>query len=277
MPVHPRLYAILAREAPYAVVFRRGPSKSVLVLRWNTETDTFEEGQWLKGRIYERRCDLSPDGTLLIYFAANYKKPLLSWTAVSRMPYLTALALWPKGDGWGGGGHFEARDRIALNHRDDELALAEGFRVPKWMTVTQFGAHPGWGEDNPIWAARLERDGWTLISEGKIARRDFGGKVWIEFDPPMIWEKRELQMIVRGIKERGGAWYIIDHVAGDRVIEKSDWADWLPNGDLAYAKNGALYRMSHPHGEPRQIIDLNDRTFEARESPPEARVWPNAP
>lgn len=57
-----RLYAILAREAPIAVVFRRGPSKRVLLVLWQTDSDCFYEGQWLKGRIYERRCDLSPKG-----------------------------------------------------------------------------------------------------------------------------------------------------------------------------------------------------------------------
>jgi hypothetical protein len=55
-----RLYCILARETPLAVVFRRGPSKQVLLVLWHTDTDQFHEGQWLKGRIYERRCDLSP-------------------------------------------------------------------------------------------------------------------------------------------------------------------------------------------------------------------------
>src|ERR1041384_8508875 len=70
-----RLFAILARKSPYAVIFRRGPSRSVLLIRWNTETDTFEHGQWLRGRIYERRCDLSPDGGLLLYFAANWHPP----------------------------------------------------------------------------------------------------------------------------------------------------------------------------------------------------------
>ena len=69
-----RLYAILARESHRAVVFRRGPSKQVLLVSWNTDTDAFTEGQWLKGRIYERRCDLSPDGELLLYFAANWKE-----------------------------------------------------------------------------------------------------------------------------------------------------------------------------------------------------------
>ena len=57
-------------------------------------------GQWFKGRIYEKRCDLSPDGTKLIYFAQkintrtlNDPKYSYAWTAISRPPYLTALAL----------------------------------------------------------------------------------------------------------------------------------------------------------------------------------------
>lgn len=121
-PPHARLYAILARNSSFGVVFRRGPSKKVLLIDWNTSDDTFQTGQWLNGRIYERRCDLSPAGDLLLYFAANYRKPLYSWSAISRPPFLTALAMWPKGDGWGGGGHFLSKTRIALNHRDTELS-----------------------------------------------------------------------------------------------------------------------------------------------------------
>ena len=102
-----RLYALIARDARRAVVFRRGPSKQVLVLLWNLKDDVLVPGQWFKGRIYERRCDLSPDGEMLAYFAAKHRGPFGTWTAVSRPPYLTALALWPKGDAWGGGALFE--------------------------------------------------------------------------------------------------------------------------------------------------------------------------
>jgi hypothetical protein len=35
-----RLYVLLARKAPLAVVFRRGLSKQVLLLMWNTDTHT---------------------------------------------------------------------------------------------------------------------------------------------------------------------------------------------------------------------------------------------
>jgi hypothetical protein len=61
-PPPARIYAIVAREADVAVVFRRGPSRQVRLLRWNLRTDEIEAGQWFKGRIYERRCDLAPMG-----------------------------------------------------------------------------------------------------------------------------------------------------------------------------------------------------------------------
>ena len=74
-PVPARLHVILAREASKAVIFRRGPSDQVCTLGWDLVTDTFAMGQWLKGRIYEYRSDLSPDGELMIYFATDYRHP----------------------------------------------------------------------------------------------------------------------------------------------------------------------------------------------------------
>lgn len=71
-PTPARLHAIIARERRRAVVFRRGPSKKVAVIGWNLNSDEFTPGQWFKGRIYEYRCDLSPDGNYLLYFAAKY-------------------------------------------------------------------------------------------------------------------------------------------------------------------------------------------------------------
>ena len=67
-----RLHTILARRGPNAVIFRRGPSDKVAVVGWDRSNDTFTLGQWLRGRIYPLRCDLSPKGEYLIYFAAKY-------------------------------------------------------------------------------------------------------------------------------------------------------------------------------------------------------------
>src|SRR4051812_45410499 len=52
----------------WGLVIRRGPSRQVCTMLWHRQNDTFTLGQWFKGRIYERRCDLSPAGTHFIYF-----------------------------------------------------------------------------------------------------------------------------------------------------------------------------------------------------------------
>src|SRR5215210_4376444 len=112
-----RLYFILARQAPTGVIYRRGKSNQVQLIKWNLENDTFEAGQWLRGRIYERRSDLSPDGALLVYFAAKHSAKTWqqsSWTAISRPPYLKALSFWFKGDCWSGGGLFESNSKLLL-------------------------------------------------------------------------------------------------------------------------------------------------------------------
>ncbi|MHC4756091.1 MAG: hypothetical protein ACYTBP_13215 [Planctomycetota bacterium] len=107
-----RLSLIFARNTPITVILRRGPSRWVEVIKWDTQSDTFEYGQWMHGRIYAERCGLSPDGKLFVYFVLKHGKIdedqgyEQSFTAVSKPPYLTALAMWPHGDTWGGGGRF---------------------------------------------------------------------------------------------------------------------------------------------------------------------------
>ncbi|HEY7234607.1 MAG TPA: hypothetical protein VH539_10685 [Gemmatimonadaceae bacterium] len=86
----PRLDILQASKAAVAVLFRRGPSKYVEVIRWDMRRDEFERGHWFKGRIYVARSDLSPDGELLVYFALKKNPETIrsdytyAWTAVSR-------------------------------------------------------------------------------------------------------------------------------------------------------------------------------------------------
>jgi hypothetical protein len=291
-PSQTRIYAILARNRPFAVIFRRGPSDQVLLIGWHTADDKFEPGQWLKGRIYERRSDLSPDGNFLLYFAATYRKPLYSWTAISRPPFLTALALWPKGDGWGGGGHFLTQRRVALNHRATEMNLGEGFSLPQWLKIDPFGAHPGRGEDDPIWSERLKRDGWTLTSVPTTAKDDYGAAVWWEPSPAIAWQKPNpkwpkkyaLEMSIVGIKERNGPWYMTEHsvIANGKDkdrLGRSDWADWDHCGDLLFAVDGCLYRVRckqgvlDPLADATKLADFRNVKFEPREAPKKAQGW----
>src|SRR5580693_9075778 len=96
-----RLFVITASEADVAVIFRRGPSDWFHLLKWDMSTDVLEPGAWFKGTMYPDRSDLSPDGTLLLYFALQGSRLQTSythaWTAVSRTPWIEALGLWPQG------------------------------------------------------------------------------------------------------------------------------------------------------------------------------------
>lgn len=294
-----RLYVILARDGRSAVVFRRGPSGRVCLVRWGLGSDTFEVGQWLIGRIYERRSDLSPDGDLLVYFAAVHKTPLVSWTAVSRPPFLTALALWPKGDCWGGGGRFQSRHHLLINHRDDKLALGNGFRLPSRVRVERMGDWAGAGEDNPICHDRMVRDGWACTNPGAASEyRSQGPAHWV-FSTPERYErpqpsrteaagelKLERRLVAVGVRD--GPWYderfavLAPDGASLRDLGRCDWADWQSNGDLLIARDGKLHRLPAAAaaiasadglaGEC-QLIDLAPMRFEPREAPPWARSW----
>src|SRR5438094_7956154 len=88
-----RLHVLLASEAAVGVVLRRGPANAVCSVLWDRKKDTFEIGQWLRARSYERRADLSPDGRHLIYFAMNGR-----WTSEARGSCTaSARAPWLKG------------------------------------------------------------------------------------------------------------------------------------------------------------------------------------
>lgn len=107
-----RLYVIPARESDTAVILRRGPSMWYHVMLWDTRRDRIVNGAWLKGRIFEEKCDLSPDGNLFIYFVRKDRVKdsafTHAYTAVSRPPWLTALIVWPEGTTYGGGAEFTA-------------------------------------------------------------------------------------------------------------------------------------------------------------------------
>jgi hypothetical protein len=280
-----RLYCILARDGGSAVIFRRGPSKLVQLLKWDLHTDEVTPGQWFKGRIYERRCDLSPDGELLVYFAAKHTGPLGTWTAVSRPPYLTALALWPKGDAWGGGGHFFSKRHLGINHPPHQMVMAKDFLQPRSIRVVQVAPWAGRGEDSPINDLRMARDGWRAASTAHAAAPPRKCDVWMPLEKPLIGEKPSgskhgMQLLLRSaltaIGRKGGRWYVEDfsiHAQDGSLmhsIPNCCWADWGDNGDLLFAIDGCLYRLRRNAlesgetavtGKARLVADLTANTF----------------
>lgn len=275
-----RLYVHIARDAPVAAVLRRGPNRHTALLKWDLTTDTITLGQWVNARIYERRCDISPDGKYFLYFAARHKAPLSSWTAVSILPWFRACVLWNKGDCWGGGGLFGDDRTIHLNHRPepfrdgpDEFAICRGNQPRPWKSVVPFGRHSGWGEDEPINMQRLSRQGWSMdqsISKASYTRQ---GRYGWHTEGANVISKRGpgadlLSLIDDEHGEKNGRSYLTECqiVPKDGLEPRSfgrvDWADWH-GSDLLFARNGCLWRLRDVNMKaPDLIADLNPMTFE---------------
>jgi len=171
-----RLRVILARDRPLALILRRGPSAWYHLILWDTARDMFEHGAWFKGRIYEERCDLSPDGDLFLYFAlqgsrwgTSYKG---AWTAVSRPPWLHALALWPQGHTWGGGGRFLDRRRIGLFIGD--LPAHPDHPAVGLEVAFESLAEPADELPDEEWSGRDHGRHLVFTRDGKLFRRRHG-------------------------------------------------------------------------------------------------------
>jgi hypothetical protein len=153
-----RLSLVFASEAAVAVLIRRGPSEWLEIVKWNTAKDIFEDAQWLHGRIYSERCGLSPDGRLFVYFAAKHgrvdkaKGYRDTFTAVSRPPYLTALAMWPEGSTWGGGGRFIDNKTLRLAYG------ANGTRAPDGKTQLYMAPMPKHHPNHPPRDLEIQTD-----------------------------------------------------------------------------------------------------------------------
>lgn len=278
MPKFPaRVHPILARKANTAIIIRRGPSKSVCTLLWDRSNDTFKLGQWLRGRIYERRCDLSPDGKHFIYFAMNGKwgGPVKgSWTAISRAPYLKALALWPWGDCWNGGGLFLSDGKFWRNTTPwhDEKDVVG--RLPKKITEEpRFPFHECYGgECTGVYYIRLQRDGWKLTGQESFTPGD--QVTTFEKPLPSGWILKKLAHASINHPVGSGCYWdthLLIHPESGTVLDHPEW-EWaeLDRKRLVWVTKGVLYAATiHGKGlgDVKALHDFNDMTFEAVQAP----------
>jgi len=222
-----RLHILLARDAPVGLVIRRGPSRQFATFLWHRKRDTFELGQWAKGRIYEHKCDLSPDGRNLIYFMLNGKSHTEtkgSWTGISLAPYLKALTLFPHGDAWLGGGLWTGNNQYWLNAplgAPDPLRESTSFKRDDSLN----------GVCGYPYYYRLEREGWTHYGPQRI-----GAKEYVLFGKPL-----EKGWVLYKKIRNGELHELVNHDR-DLITPCPDW-QWADlDGDrLVYAERGKLY------------------------------------
>jgi hypothetical protein len=268
-----RLSVLLARDAPLGVIFRRSPARLTQLILWHTDTDTFEPGDRHIGTLYTERSDLSPDGKLLIYFAANYtarrrNKGLPdTWTALSKPPWLTPLALWPNFGTYYGGGLFTSNTQVQVNWCPPpvptEISWAKGappddldFRYDRLF----------WDHENQIYS-RLMRHGWKLSES-------FGTHTDIVFEKV----NPTRPFILRQMFYRHAATFEVQ----DRQrkvatpLTGAFWADWDQQGRLVYAQEGKLFTANlvvSGQLDPQEIADFTPLDKKRVLAPKSAGEW----
>jgi hypothetical protein len=268
-----RIHVLLARDAPVGIVIRRGPSKQVCTLLWDRSKDEFTLAQWLKGRIYERRSDLSPDGRYMIYFAKNGRwqsETGGSWTAISRAPWLKAVALFGKGDCWHGGGLFTGNRTYWLNDGYGHHLMQDSSEISR---DTSYQVAEGYGNEClSVYYPRLQRDGWIHLGresldrlkkldvfekplkKGWLLRKFAHAEVGAPFGKSCYWDEHELKHTTAGVTLKHPDW---------------EWADWDRNR-LVWSRLGCLYTgylRSHELRDVRLIHDFNNLSFEPQCAP----------
>jgi hypothetical protein len=248
--VEPRIFGIPALRAPVVAVIRRGPSDWMHLGRWDLAAPSYESGAWIRGTIYPQRCDLSPDGRWFAYFAMKQSADWelgVTYIAISRLPWLTALAAWGIGSTWTRGMQFVEDGSV----RDVDA--------------------PGLGDVRPVYErfglrmsradsfAVERRRGWTETAE--TPARD-PGDAWderrgdrIELEKPRPGSDGGTRLSVRGtyaaIRELHGirtdVRYEVHDADDTRVLDGVQWADWDSDGRLlAATSDGRLQIREDP-------------------------------
>ncbi len=138
--------------------------------------------QWIKGRVYEGHCDLSPSGRRFIYHVETDRGPApgMDRYQPSRRTF-AALCLWAGGGAWGGGGMFDSENRVRLNHGSEGTRPAPDFGLPRALDVRSMtsGRIPR-GNGRCIWPCRNATAGrGGRSSSGNSSRMARGGTLQV--------------------------------------------------------------------------------------------------
>jgi len=266
----PRIYCIPATEAPVVAVFSRGPTDWSHVGRWDLTKRCYEPGAWLRGRVFPRRCDLSPDGRWLCYFA---HKRGASWehgeayVALSKLPWLTALHAFGTCGTWTRGYHFTSDP----DHDDAEdvkdLPLPYGLRS---IPVVQFAneRRRGW-EETPDSPPRAPDDVWDQRRNARMQKLQPEGELLLRVES-QGWAGGEfgVEQAVDGLR----VLYSLESDASLEVLDDAQWADWDRDGKLLIATRGGKLQICNAGAGSLEILSEEDLSV-LEPAPAPAPAW----
>jgi len=267
--VPPRIYCIPASEAPVVAVFRRGPTNWSHVGRWDLAAGRYEPGAWLRGRIFPRRSDLSPDGRLLCYFA---HKPTAKWdqgesyVALSKLPWLTALHAFSTCGTWTRG-FFFTEDGGFDNFQDAKLPISYGLRS---IPLVQFAneRRRAWEEtrDSP---SRDPKDVWDQHRNSRMQKcQPLGNRVlYVE---SVGWAGGEfgVNQAVDGLRVS----YSLESDGDLKQLDELQWADWDREGRLLVATRSGNLQVWNLDSDGPEILFEQDLSL-LEPNPIPAPAW----
>ena len=284
-----RVFGIGATAADVVAVLRRGPSDWCHVGRWDIAARRYEPGSWLHGTLYPQRCDLSADGRYLCYFALKGNSTWElgdTYIAISRLPWLTALAAWRTDGTWTRGAHFVA-DASRCDLGLPDAGDTNGLRGRYGLALTEPAAYPverrrGWRE-TPDTPARAPGDVWDEKRSDEITMarpqpEPARGR------PPWARGTRPWLAVSGGYAAHRGLpqhyhpprYELRDSPAGS-VLERLgevQWADWARGGELLTATtDGRLQIRDRATLQAAWEHDLAPMRPTSGKPPAEARHW----
>ena len=272
-----RLFVALSGDKKRNLIIRRGPTRQVATFLWDRTKNTFTLGQWLKGRIYEHRLDISPDGRHMIYFATKPTSPK-TWTTVSKTPWLKALDFHSWIGTWGGGGLFAGNDAYILNGNGDssEVRLLSGLSIvamsKKYDALSKTINHSSVDSSlfHNTYGLRLLRDGWSFVSGAKET-----GDHITRFSKTLKSGWYLYKCIRGGQRENRSAEHethtLINPDKGISIdMPNWEWAEFR-DSKVFWAEAGSLYEARPEKeggvGKPKLLHDFNEYVFQERLAP----------
>jgi hypothetical protein len=282
-PYSTRLSVLFARNAPLAVVLRRGPKRHFRLILWDLSDDTFQLGQWMKGQI--ALCDLAPDGQKLLYWAAQYHRPLTPThlSALATQAY-EPLAVVPFPN------PKRIRRRVPRYQRFD--APTHGNIRPRaignsWTAISTppyFTALAFWPSDgnwtgggvfvsNRVMAINEKPDAMTPIQKVPMPR-SIQIQRYDNTQPAPMSAIRPVH--ARQDQPLSSSW---DHLAANGF--DPEWLSEHIAPDLLFAASGCLYRLANAQSVPASewparallLHDFRQMSFEQMIAPAAARMW----
>jgi hypothetical protein len=272
------LFVLPASRAPVAAVFLRVPGHWWHVLAWDLSRGTLEPGAWLKGTLYPRRSDVSPNGRLLCYFLAKEGKGAFMgmhdrhvFTAVSKLPWVTALAAWPEPDTDTAGHHFASPPRLDLGPTRHGGRGPLGHEIGLARTgPAQYAAElrRGWVE-HPDCPPRHPHDDWDEERSVVLVKARPGGGA------SLVLSDEGWDPDAPGAIDGRAPSYAVERDGRTEALDDVVWADWDQTGLLLVATDTSRLEVRDPFGSgpPIWAEDLGGRTPRPRPAPDWAQRW----